>query len=264
MPLSEEHVEELRAAKRRLEVVPFHIQASNIIGKPVEVVYEGLPGLLMNGIGSMVNAATNFAFSWAATGVSKEPKRARTRLHKFLTTAGGAVGGVFGLPGVMVEMPITTTVMLRSIAEIARENGFDVTQHHTRLQCLQVFAMGGRSEADDAAESAYFAMRAAHAQVINQATAYFTEVAAGKKIEKDAIPALIKIIEAIAKRFGKTITTATMGKVVPVIGGAGGATMNLLFTDYCQAAARGHFTVLRLERLYGAEEVKALYEQLEN
>jgi len=31
----------------------------------------------------------------------------------------GAVGGFFGLPGLIVELPISTTLMLRSIADIA-------------------------------------------------------------------------------------------------------------------------------------------------
>ena len=40
--------------------------------------------------------------------------------------ASGAIGGAFGLASVAVELPISTTIMLRSIADIARSEGFDV------------------------------------------------------------------------------------------------------------------------------------------
>lgn len=231
----------------------------------------------------MVNRALQRGLQWAASGMSKEPKRARTRLHKVVATVSGGVGGMFGLPGAAIEMPLTTVVMLRSIAEVARENGFDPTLHYTRLECLQVFAIGGRSKDDDATDSAYFMMRGAHATAVQEASAYMAEKvmeemmtqAAGRVAQrvaqeaaKDAVtdpaaPALVKIIEEVAKRFGKRVTEATVAKLVPVIGGVGGASMNLLFTSYYQSAARGHFTVLRLQRLYGEEEVEAVYRELE-
>jgi hypothetical protein len=49
---------------------------------------------------------------------------------------------------------------------------------------------------------------------------------------------------------------------VPVIGAAGGAAINLLFIDHFQDMARGHFTVRRLERTYGAELIRAEYERI--
>jgi hypothetical protein len=49
---------------------------------------------------------------------------------------------------------------------------------------------------------------------------------------------------------------------VPVVGAAGGATVNVLFITHFQAMAGGHFTVRRLERKYGAELVQARYRLL--
>jgi hypothetical protein len=53
-----------------------------------------------------------------------------------------------------------------------------------------------------------------------------------------------------------------MAQSVPFIGAAGGAAINYAFADHFQAVARGHFTVLRLERRYGARTIRAEYEQM--
>ena len=47
---------------------------------------------------------------------------------------------------------------------------------------------------------------------------------------------------------------------IPLVGAAGGATINYLFVDHFQAMSRGHFTIRRLERKYGAEAVRNAYE----
>jgi len=48
-----------------------------------------------------------------------------------------------------------------------------------------------------------------------------------------------------------------------LVGAAGGALINTLFISHFQDMARGHFTVRRLERLYGPERVKEAYAALE-
>jgi len=47
-----------------------------------------------------------------------------------------------------------------------------------------------------------------------------------------------------------------------VVGAVGGAAVNLTFIAHFQDIARGHFTVRRLERVYGAEIVRAEYDSL--
>jgi hypothetical protein len=51
-------------------------------------------------------------------------------------------------------------------------------------------------------------------------------------------------------------------EAVPVIGAAGGAAINVLFTGHFQRMAHGHFTVRRLERTYGEAAVREAYEAL--
>ena len=47
-----------------------------------------------------------------------------------------------------------------------------------------------------------------------------------------------------------------------MLGAAGGAAVNYAFADHFQSIAFGHFTVRRLERLYGGDIVKAEYDRL--
>ena len=51
-------------------------------------------------------------------------------------------------------------------------------------------------------------------------------------------------------------------QAVPLIGAVGGAAVNLAFTEHFQSLAKGHFTVRRLERAYGAALVREEYERL--
>jgi len=170
----------------------------------------------------------------------------------------GAVGGFFGLPGLIVELPISTTLMLRSIAAIARGEGEDLSSRDTQLACLTVFALGGRSRGDNAAETAYYAVRAALTRTLSEAAQFVAE----RGIAEEGAPVVIRVMANFASRFGVIVTDKAAAEMVPVLGALGGAAINLLFISHFQAAARGHFTVRRLERKYGGEFVKREYEKV--
>jgi len=76
--------------------------------------------------------------------------------HKLAVAASGGIGGFFGLPAVAVELPISTTIMLRSIADIARSEGEIISNTESQLACIEVFALGGSNKSDNASESGYF------------------------------------------------------------------------------------------------------------
>ena len=60
-----------------------------------------------------------------------------------------------------IELPVSTTIMLRSIADIAQSQEHTLSDMETRLACLEVFSLGSsKNSEDDASESAYFAARA--------------------------------------------------------------------------------------------------------
>ena len=90
-------------------------------------------------------------------------------LRRKVGATSGAVGGSFGLAALPVELPISTLIMLRSIGDIARSEGEDLSSPETALACLQVFALGGLQGEADAANSGYFAVRGLLAKSIGEA-----------------------------------------------------------------------------------------------
>ena len=59
------------------------------------------------------------------------------------------------------------------------------------------------------------------------------------------------------------LTQKAAGMLVPGIGAAAGATINLMFMNHFQDVSRGHFTVRRLERQYGEDAVRAAWQALQ-
>jgi hypothetical protein len=77
---------------------------------------------------------------------------------------------------------------------------------------------------------------------------------------KEGAPILLKLVTQVAARFGLVVTQKVAAQALPVIGGLGGAAVNYAFVAHFQDVARGHFTVRRLERLYGQEKVRSAYD----
>ncbi len=185
-------------------------------------------------------------------------RRSSDILHKLVVAGTGAGGGAFGLASLPVELPISTLIMLRSIADVARSQGERIKSPETKLACLEVFALGGRSQADDAAETGYFAVRAALAPAISEAARHIAE----RGLAQEGAPAIVRFIAQVSSRFGVVVSEKVAAQAVPIIGAAGGAVVNLVFIDHYQDIARGHFTVRRLERKYTPEAVQEAYENL--
>jgi hypothetical protein len=250
---------DLKRAVGLLEKPGAGIRLMNLLGYPIEGIIAVLPKSVGKTIGAFANRALSMAFRVALTSVDRDRPPPRGRLsQRAIVFATGAVGGFFGLPGLVVELPISTTLMLRTIAEIARGEGEDPSAVDTRLACLTVFALGGRSRGDDASEGAYFVARAALAKALSEAA----EFVAQRGIMEEGVPVVIRLMTNIASRFGVIVTEKLAVDLIPIIGAAGGASINVLFMSHFQAAARGHFTVRRLERKYGEELVKREYEKL--
>jgi hypothetical protein len=148
--------------------------------------------------------------------------------------------------------------MLRSIADIARSEGEDPSDPETALSCVQVFALGGRPGATDASESGYFAVRGVLANSVTQAARFIAE----RGVIEGGGPILVRFMTQVASRFGVVVTQKLAAQAVPVIGALGGAAVNYAFIEQFQEIARGHFTVRRLERLYGKDLVRQEYQRL--
>ena len=258
MPLSDEHLAQLSEAKRLLENPGLAVKITNLVGKPIEKGFELLPDNWSQRIGVATQDALMFAMKGALLTMDSQSGEAHPRWHKVAAVLSGAAGGAFGLPALIAELLVSTTIMCRSIADIARANGESLDSVSTRLACVEVFALGGASKLDDAAETGYFAVRASLGLAVSEAAEYL----ASHRLAEDGAPALVRLIALIAARFQIQVSEKAAAQMVPIIGAAGGAVINLLFIDHFQDMSRGHFTVRRLERQYGSEAVRMAYNRI--
>lgn len=258
MSISNEHLAELAKAKALLETPGLAAKASNIIGKPLEKGFELLPSDWRDKISDATQEALLYAFKGALLTMDASSAEAYPRWHKLAVAISGAAGGAFGLPALLIELPVSTMIMCRSIADIGRANGESLDDMSARIACLEVFALGGVAKTDNAADTGYFAVRTALARAVTEAAEY---LATHALIEEGA-PVVARLVILIASRFQVQVSEKVAAQSVPILGAAGGALINLLFIDHFQDMSRGHFTVRRLERLYGETEVRLAYERI--
>lgn len=259
--LSESDRKELQSAKNLLENPGIAIKITNIIGIPIEKGIEKLPLTWSRKIGEITKKALLKASEAAIFTIKDKPgENSSNTWHKAGVALSGGVGGFFGIAALAIELPVSTTIMLRSIAEIARSQGESITNTETKLACLEVFALGGKSKSDESSESGYYAVRALLAKSVSEAAKFI----ANKGLTEEGAPFLVKVIANISQRFGVQITEKIAAQAIPAIGAAGGAIINTIFIDHFQDMAKGHFIVRKLERTYGKEIIKKMYEDLPN
>jgi hypothetical protein len=261
--LSKSDIEDLRRAKLLLENPGLAAKLASYVGSPVEKGMKMLPRKIQSTVHSATEKALMKALDVAVKSLGKPDLRAgrapRDRMHTMAVATSGAIGGAFGMMALGIELPLSTTIILRSIADIAASEGEDPRHIDTRLACLVVFALGSpKDAADNAAESGYFAARSALATAVSEAAKHLAQ----KGLGKGGSPALVRLIGLIAARFGIVVSEKTAAQLVPVIGAAGGALINTLFIGHYQDMARGHFIVRRLEKIHGADPIRIAYEKL--
>lgn len=260
MPLPKSDLADLKRAKDLLENPGLAAKLAATLGSPIEKGMALLPRAAQKTIHTASEAAMMKALDIAVKSLGeKSGTPAKPRLHQIAAATSGAVGGAFGLLALSVELPVSTAIMLRSIADIAKSEGENIQHIDTKLACLTVFALGSEKRAqDDAAESGYFATRTAMAGAVSEAAKFLAE----KGFSKSGAPALVRLISLISARFGIVVSEKAAAQAVPILGAAAGALINTLFIGHFQDMARGHFIVRRLEKIYGIEPVKEAYEAI--
>jgi len=260
MPFSKAELEDLVRAKRLLETPGIAMRLSSLVGTPVEKGLAMLPGPARKAVHAATEKALQAALSVAVRSLGEAPRaKSSDRMHKVAVATSGAIGGAFGLASLAVELPISTGLILRSIADIAASEGENPRHLDTRLACLTVFALGSPTDRrDDAAESGYFTARAALAGAVSEAAKHLAQ----KGLTKGGGPALARLLGLITARFGIVVSEKAAAQLVPVIGAAGGALINTIFIGHYQDMARGHFIVRRLEKTHGAGPVREAYDKI--
>ncbi len=250
--------ENLKTAVELLEYPGFAARVADIIGTPLEKVMKVLPDAASKTINLVSEKAMKVALDLSLLTMKKGKCDASPRVHKLASAVVGAVGGAAGVAGLTVELPVTTAIMFRAIADVARAEGEDLRDPIVCLSCMEVFALGGPSKDDDSTDGIYFGARVALAQSVHEAARYLAKGIATKK----TAPVLVRLISKIAAKFGLVVTYKAAAQLVPVIGALGGAAINTLFLGHFQDMAKGHFIVRRLERKYGKKAVKFCYGEI--
>ncbi len=272
-PIAKTDLTDLQRAKDILEYPSLTIRIADTIGKPIELGLEKLPVYWQKMIGEIVRTVLLKGLELAIYTLGDFPEKRtetwwtrltadqkmRAWMHKTIAAITGASGGPFGAAALPIELPISTGIILRSIADIARSEGHDLSSLETRLSCLSVLALGSRdARGNPARHSNYWAVRTTLSKAVSEAAAFIAE----RGVADTGAPAIMRLILAIASRFSVRITEEMAAKAIPLISMATGATINLLFMDHFQDMARGHFIIKRLEKKYGAEKISAAYHQL--
>jgi hypothetical protein len=256
---TEADLNDLRVAKSKLESPSLTARIADLVGMPIEAGFKLLPRNWNKKVAEITQAALLKGMEFAISTMGEvETRGSRDWLHRILVAASGAAGGAVGVASLPLELPISTTIILRSIADIARSEGHNISLLEVKLSCLEVLALGGRSPKDDLAEGGYWVVRISLAKSISEAAAYIAE----KGLMEEGAPPLVRLITAIASRFSVVVTEGAAAKAVPVIGAVTGGTINLLFMHHFQEMARGHFIIKRLEKKYGSHLVEKVYREV--
>ena len=281
----EADLNELRDAKTRLEYPSLTAKIADLVGKPIEVGFKLLPKNWNEKIGALTQSALlkGLEFSIYTMGKS-ETRKSQDWLHKLLVVSSGAASGAIGgFASIAIELPFSTCVILRSIADIARSEALNIGLLEIKLECLEVLALGGKSSNDDAAESGYWVIRGTLAKSLSEAASFLaakglaqegapplislmskiaSQSSAEQVLADEGASSLINFIAKIAARFSIVITEEAAATAIPIIGAISAGAINYIFMNHFQEMARGHFVIKRLEKKYGMELVEKTYKKL--
>jgi hypothetical protein len=170
--MTPEDLAALQRAVRSLEHLGLAARLTNMVGKPIELIGGVLPASATHVIATAASKALEAALKVALRTMQRAPQAGSQLLHKALATASGAAGGAFGLAALPIELPVSTIIMLRSIADTARSEGEDLSDPESALSCVQVFALSGSA---NASESGYFVVRGMVAKSVTEAARFIAE-----------------------------------------------------------------------------------------
>ena len=234
---SEDEALEALAERYRAAVGP----GMSMLGKLGERA-DSLTGQLPEAVRDGLYGATDKALQVAIRAADMSHKvlpRENERLTRIVATAMGAAGGMGGFGTALAELPLTTTLFLRSIQSAAKEEGFDPAAESVRFDSIRIFASNGPLSSGEA-DLAFVATRVALTGPTLQALA--TNVA-----------------PKLAIVFGKKIAA----QALPVMGAAAGASINAVYAGYYRNMAHVHFGMRRLA-IESDQSMDALVEKLQS
>ena len=250
----------LARAAQQLESSSIATSISHVIGMPIEKAMSALPGHWSNIVSRITKKALGKALDAALYSLKRKSTSPANKIHTTLVGLSGAVGGSFGIAALAIELPVSATIMLRSIADIARSHGEDLEELDSRMACLAVFALsgGGSAKVSESADTSYYAVRSFLTKALGDTTNHI----AVHGFSKEGAPALVKLINAVSTRFSVPVSGKLAAQSLPIIGAVSGASVNWLFIRHYQKMAKAHFSIRALERKYGDRVVENLYKDI--
>jgi hypothetical protein len=258
MDLPVAYHDELATAVRLIERPRLAVRLAGMAGEPVQRVLRFLPSVANRQFAKIVERAVMQCLNVAIESLDEAPAAPPSQwIPTVISGVTGGLGGFFGAVALPVELPFTTVVILRSVAEIARSQGENLNAIDSRLACLEVLALGG-PRGTGKLDLGYYATRAVLTKVSQDLVSLVIE----RGTADAASPVVTRVTAELASRFGLAVSERAAASAIPVIGALGGAAVNMIFMDHFHQLAKGHFIVRKLERQYGADAVRLLYNRL--
>jgi len=256
--LSPQHQKALQRAFFLLERQNFAARLAEYAGQPVDRLLRMMPKPASAGLNRAIEAAILKCLTLAISSIEPQSRQPpATKLSSLLAGINGGISGFFGFAALPIELPLTTTLMLRSIADTARHHGEDLSQLEARLACIEVFALGAGGSKKQM-NIGYYASRALLSRLAGQASVYLIE----RSTVSTSTPVVNSLVTEVASRFGVIASERFAASAIPILGAIGGATINLIFINHFQRIAQAHFTIRRLERRYGQALIRHHYQHL--
>ena len=253
--LTPSELQTLRQAILHLEDPSFASQLADYAGRPIDRVMRLMPQAASHRLYTAVETAILNCLNAAISSIEPQSKALpERRASTFLAGLSGGVSGFFGLVALPIELPLTTILMLRTIADIARHHGEDLSTLEARLACVEVFALGA-PRTGRRVDFGYYASRALLGRLAANASAFLVERGAANL----SAPIVGSLVTEIATRFSLVVSERSAVSALPILGAVGGATVNVIFMNHFRRVASGHFAIRKLERRYGHAVVRRLY-----
>jgi len=198
------------------------VQVLNAVGGQAEMLLDQMPDPVRRGLTTAIEDALHLCISAAGRSRRVVPDQGDW-LNRAAATAMGAVGGAGGLASSLVELPMTTTLLFRSIQEVAARYGFDPAAETTKFDTLRVFAAAGPLCHDDGADTVFLTARLSITG-----------------------PMISGMIRKVAPRLSVVLGQKLGTQLVPVLGAIAGATTNYIYARYYVQIACVQFGLRRL------------------
>lgn len=208
------------------------------LGDYVEKGLNSLPEGWRDQVVNAVRRALDYVQRAAIIGMSDEPGRpASESLYKWTSALSGFGSGMVGLPAILAEIPITTGIILRSIADIGRQHEGRLDDPDFNTTCVEVFAYGGPLDEDEEADLGFIAA-------------------------KVGVVELSELIAKVALRYAAAMGPKVAAMSVPIVGGIAGAAINWTYMNFYQEMARVLFILRPIEHAHDPQQVRSCFASL--